>query len=154
MSASGLSSSRKVISNPRCEGTMRGSPPVATCLPPSHLEVGAFWTKIVILIMDSDFIKDLTSKFIRDDCERGEWRSLSIDGTTKVANVQKAQATATTCRAKSMTKRWPISMLNTVRLRYSACQAECATSGCVTPKGPTASRPSSLKHSPKSSGIN
>ena len=59
------------------------------------------WNKIAMLIMDSQFAKYLINKFIQDDYMRGEWRSLSIDGATKIANKQMTQATATTHRDKT-----------------------------------------------------
>ena len=56
--------------------------------------------KMVELVIDSSFAKEMANSFIQSECERGEWRSLSIDGTTNIANAQKTQATATTARAK------------------------------------------------------
>ena len=54
------------------------------------------WGKIVDFIVDSEFAKDRIPAYIAEEHERDEWRSLSIDGTTKLANAQKTQATAVT----------------------------------------------------------
>ena len=60
-----------------------------------------------MLIMDSQFAKDLIAKSMADDYLRGEWRSLSIDATTKLANVQLTQATATSKRVKKHNQALP-----------------------------------------------
>ena len=56
--------------------------------------------KMVELVIDSPFAKEKANSFIQSECDRSEWRSLAIDGTRKIANAQKTQATATTARAK------------------------------------------------------
>ena len=56
----------------------------AGMLPASHRT----WGKIVDFIVDSEFAKDRISAYIAEEHERDEWRSLSIDGTSKLANVQ------------------------------------------------------------------
>ena len=102
MSSSGVSSLRKVLRVLRSEGTMKnvahGGSIVARMLPQNH----GIWSQIVELIIDSQFAKDRMRQFNQDQCRRGEWRSLSIDGTSKVASALKHRQP----KLLNATKKW------------------------------------------------